>query len=63
MSELSSFPSLLSSAATYTALAVFAATYLFIAVGKLPGYPLDCADDPVRDFLALTAGNMPLSDE
>ena len=43
MPELSNLPSLLSGAATYTAFAVFAATYLFIAVGKLPGYHLDRA--------------------
>lgn len=30
-------------AATLTAIAIFAATYLFIAVGKLPGYHLDRA--------------------
>ena len=32
---------ILHGSASYTAMAVFAATYLFIAVGKLPGYHLD----------------------
>lgn len=41
--DLPSFPILLHNAATYTAFAVFLATYLFIAVGKLPGYHLDRA--------------------
>ena len=41
--DLPSFSTLLHSAATYTAFAVFLATYLFIAVGKLPGYHLDRA--------------------
>ena len=36
-------PVLLHNAATYTAMAVFLATYLFIAIGKLPGYHLDRA--------------------
>jgi Na+/H+ antiporter NhaD/arsenite permease-like protein len=41
--DLLSFSTLLHSAATSTAFAVFLATYLFIAVGKLPGYHLDRA--------------------
>jgi Na+/H+ antiporter NhaD/arsenite permease-like protein len=41
--DVPSVQALLHNAATYTAIAVFIATYLFIAVGKLPGYHLDRA--------------------
>lgn len=41
--DVPSVQTLLHNAATYTAIAVFIATYLFIAVGKLPGYHLDRA--------------------
>jgi Na+/H+ antiporter NhaD/arsenite permease-like protein len=34
---------ILHNAESYTAIAIFVATYLFIAVGKLPGYHLDRA--------------------
>ena len=37
------FQAILHNAESYTAIAVFVATYLFIAVGKLPGYHLDRA--------------------
>ena len=37
------FQAILHNAESYTAIAVFIATYLFIAVGKLPGYHLDRA--------------------
>ncbi len=43
MMPFASAPALWQDAATIAALAVFAATYLVIAVGKLPGYHLDRA--------------------
>jgi len=43
MSVFSSIEGLLRDAAAWTAIAVFLATYAFIAVGKLPGYHLDRA--------------------
>ena len=43
MSDFPSLAKLLESAASSTAIAVFIATYAFIAVGKLPGYHLDRA--------------------
>ena len=41
--DVPSVQALLHNGATYTAIAVFIASYLFIAVGKLPGYHLDRA--------------------
>lgn len=43
MSFIASIEGLLRDAASWTAIAVFLATYAFIAVGKLPGYHLDRA--------------------
>ena len=43
MIETLPIQAILHSAESYTAIAVFIATYLFIAVGKLPGYHLDRA--------------------
>ena len=43
MPDAPSFALFLPHAASYTAIAVFLATYAFIAVGKLPGYHLDRA--------------------
>ncbi len=43
MTDLPALPNLLHNAAAYTAMVVFLATYLFIAIGKLPGYHLDRA--------------------
>ena len=43
MIEILPIQAILHSAESYTAIAVFIATYLFIAVGKLPGYHLDRA--------------------
>ena len=43
MLDLSPLQAILHNAESFTAIAVFIATYLFIAVGKLPGYHLDRA--------------------
>lgn len=43
MPETPALQAILHNAESYTAIAVFIATYLFIAVGKLPGYHLDRA--------------------
>ena len=43
MPDMAPLSAILHSAESYTAMAIFIATYLFIAVGKLPGYHLDRA--------------------
>ena len=43
MFDIPSLQAILHNAESYTAIAIFVATYLFIAVGKLPGYHLDRA--------------------
>jgi len=43
MPDMAAVSAILHGAESYTAMAIFIATYLFIAVGKLPGYHLDRA--------------------